>query len=89
MATATGAQQTSLPPKAKNAIVGAFFGFFTDMFDIYLPVIALAPALIYFVPEGISASTATLIGRTIFAATLVGATGSPVPEENPAFLLRL
>jgi MFS family permease len=42
------------------------------MFDIYLPVVALAPALIYFVPEGISASTATLIGGTIFAATLVG-----------------
>ncbi len=72
MAAVTDAKQAELPPKARNAIVGAFLGFFTDMFDIYLPVIALAPALIYFVPEGISASTSSIIFGSIFAATLVG-----------------
>lgn len=42
------------------------------MFDIYLPVIALAPAIVYFIPEGLSASTTSLVFGAIFAATLVG-----------------
>lgn len=74
MATTASVQQTEeLSPKARNAIVGAFLGFFVDMFDIYLPVVALAPAIIYFIPQGgLSASTASIIFGTIFAATLVG-----------------
>lgn len=73
MATVASAQQAGeLNPKAKKAIWGAFLGFFVDMFDIYLPIVALAPALIYFVPETISASTTAIIAGTIFAATLVG-----------------
>jgi hypothetical protein len=50
MATATGGQrQEELDPRAKNAIRGAFLGFFVDMFDIYLPIVVLAPAIAYFV----------------------------------------
>src|SRR5829696_451133 len=56
MATAASGQQESLHPRAKHAIRGAWFGFFVDMFDIYLPIVVLAPALIF---------AATLLGRPI------------------------
>jgi MFS family permease len=47
-------------------------GFFVDMFDIYLPIIVLAPAIAYFIAPEMSASTAAIVGGTIFAATLIG-----------------
>lgn len=56
----------------RHAQRGAFFGFFVDMFDIYLPVIALAPALKYFVSADLSASTRAIVAGLIFASTLVG-----------------
>jgi hypothetical protein len=50
MATAAGGQrQEALDLQAKNAIRGAFLGIFVDMFDIYLPIVVLAPAIAYFV----------------------------------------
>ena len=57
MATAASGQQESLDPRAKHAIRGAWFGFFVDMFDIYLPIVVLAPALIYFVPPDLDTTT--------------------------------
>ncbi len=47
-------------------------GFFVDMFDIYLPIIVLAPALIYFISPELSASATAIVGGSIFAATLIG-----------------
>ena len=47
-------------------------GFFVDMFDIYLPIIVLAPAIAYFIAPEMSASTAAIVSGTIFAATLIG-----------------
>lgn len=47
-------------------------GFFVDMFDIYLPIIVLAPAIAYFIAPEMSNSTAAIVGGTIFAATLIG-----------------
>jgi MFS family permease len=58
--------------RGKSATRGAFFGFFVDMFDIYLPVVALAPALGYFVSPEIDPATSSLILAVMFAATLVG-----------------
>src|ERR1700760_2737169 len=58
--------------KARRAIRGAFFGFFVDMFDIYLPVVVLAPAIKYVVSPQLSASATSLVTGAIFAATLVG-----------------
>lgn len=73
MATASSAQQTEeLTPRARHAIRGAFMGFFVDMFDIYLPIVVLAPALIYFVSPDMSASTTAIVSGSIFAATLLG-----------------
>ena len=70
-ATAEG-QQEALTPQAKSAIRGAWVGFFVDMFDIYLPIVVLAPALIYFVSPDLSAATTAIVGGSIFAATLIG-----------------
>lgn len=56
----------------KHAQRGAFMGFFVDMFDIYLPILALAPAIAYFVSPELSASATALVTGSIFAATLVG-----------------
>jgi MFS family permease len=67
-ATATTAHEE----KARRAVRGAFFGFFVDMFDIYLPVVVLTPAIKYFVSPALSAGATSLVTGAIFAATLVG-----------------
>ena len=72
MATAANGQQESLPPQAKSAIRGAWFGFFVDMFDIYLPIVVLAPALIYFVAPEMGTVEKSIVSGSIFAATLLG-----------------
>src|ERR671933_420948 len=71
MSTAAGQRET-LDPRAKSAIRGAWFGFFVDMFDIYLPIVVLAPALAYFVPPDLGTTTTAVVSGTIFAATLLG-----------------
>jgi MFS family permease len=58
--------------RGRSALRGAALAYFVDMFDIYLPVLVLAPALIYFIPKGIDTSTTSLVGGMIFAATLLG-----------------
>jgi MFS family permease len=58
--------------KSRRAIRGAFFGFFVDMFDIYLPVVVLAPAIKYFVAPELSPGATSLVTGAIFASTLVG-----------------
>lgn len=73
MATASSAQGTGeISQLGKRAIRGAWMGFFVDMFDIYLPIIVLAPAIAYFIAPELSASTTAIVGGTIFAATLIG-----------------
>src|ERR687890_436815 len=72
MATAAGGQQESLDPRAKHAIRGAWMGFFVDMFDIYLPIVVLAPAIIYFVSPQMNEATTAIVNGSIFAATLLG-----------------
>ncbi|MGF1472131.1 MAG: MFS transporter [Rubrobacteraceae bacterium] len=73
MAQAASAQQSGeLAPLGKHAVRGAWMGFFVDMFDIYLPIIVLAPAIAYFIAPELGASTAAIISGSIFAATLIG-----------------
>ncbi len=72
MATAVNGQRESLDPRAKHAIRGAWFGFFVDMFDIYLPIVVLAPAIIYFVAPEMGTLEKSVVSGTIFAATLLG-----------------
>ena len=70
--TAERQQQETLSPHAKSAIRGAWVGFFVDMFDIYLPIVVLAPALIYFISPDLSPAATAVVGGSIFAATLIG-----------------
>lgn len=62
----------ALSPKARNAIGGAFLGWFVDMFGVYLPIVALAPAIIYFVSPEMSEPSTAIIGALIFVAALLG-----------------
>jgi len=52
--------------------VGAFLGFGIDFYDIYLPAVALAPALIYFIPDNLPVAAASTLNFLVFAATLIG-----------------
>lgn len=56
---------------ARTAARAAVLAFFVDAFDIYLPVLVLAPAMGYFRPAGMSAGTTALLGSLVFPATLV------------------
>lgn len=47
------------------------FTFFVDQFDIYLPVLVLAPVAAYFQPAGLSPATTSVLATAVFAATLV------------------
>ena len=61
-----------LPPTARRALIAGCAGFAVDFFDIYLPVLALAPVTNYFQPPGLSGAVSTTIYFFIFAATLLG-----------------
>ncbi|MGV9799259.1 MFS transporter [Mycobacterium sp. NPDC003449] len=50
----------------------AFFGFFVDYYDIYLPVVALAPAIMYFQPADLPPATKTTLFYLTLIATLIG-----------------
>jgi MFS family permease len=65
-------KEEALTPQARRAILGAFIGFFVDNYDIFLPVIALAPAIAYFIPSTLSPTTAAVASAMIFATTLIG-----------------
>jgi MFS family permease len=61
-----------LPPAARKAMIAGCVGFAVDFFDIYLPVLALAPVTGYFEPKGLSPTVATTVYFFVFAATLLG-----------------
>jgi MFS family permease len=73
MASTASAQLAGeLSPRARHAIRGAWVGFFVDMFDIYLPIVVLAPAIAYFVSPQMNEATTAILNGSIFAATLLG-----------------
>ena len=72
MASTASAQLGDLSPRARHAVRGAWMGFYVDLFDIYLPIVVLAPAIIYFVSPELSASATAIVSASIFAATLLG-----------------
>ncbi len=55
-----------------RALRAAFLGFFVDMFDIYLPVVVLGPAMTYFQPETLSPALKSTLFDLIFAVSLIG-----------------
>ena len=58
--------------RKRNAIRGAFASEFIDMFDIYLPVVVLAPVLAYFRPPEASAGEQAMLSSLVFITTLLG-----------------
>lgn len=67
-----GVVDTSSSQQGRKARLGAQVGVFVDMFDLYLPVIALAPATVYFGPQGMSESNSRLVAAAVFSATVLG-----------------
>ena len=55
-----------------RALSAAFIGFFVDMFDSYLPVVALGPAMAYFQPQTFSPALQSTLFYAVFALSLVG-----------------
>ena len=58
--------------QARKAATSAFFGFFVDMFDVFLPAIVLAPAYIYFQPPNVPSTVAAVAATLVLPATLLG-----------------
>jgi len=73
MSISAGVDTSTTDPtvRRRRAIRGAFFGFLVDSFDIYLPSIALLPAMVYFTKGLTPEQTAVVTGFTL-ATTLFG-----------------
>src|SRR6204780_5138852 len=67
------AEPTTTPDLvARRAVRAAYFGFFVDMFEVYLPIAVLAPALVYFTPAGLSGTAKATLFFVVFAVSLIG-----------------
>ena len=71
-ASSKGQSAEGTGSRAKNAVFGAWLGFYVDLFDIYLPIVVLAPAIGYFLSPDLGTTGIALVSGSIFAATLVG-----------------
>jgi MFS family permease len=68
-----GLQANAAPHDAgRRALRAAFFGFFVDMFDMYLPIVVLGPAMSYFQPATLSPALKSTLYYSVFALSLVG-----------------
>jgi MFS family permease len=65
-------QAQAIRHAGRRALLAAFFGFFVDMFDVYLPVVALAPAMGYFLPDSPSPALQSTLFDIVFALSLLG-----------------
>ena len=70
--TELNAPDDVLAAKRVSAIKGAFYSEFIDMFDIYLPVVVLAPVLSYFQPPHLDPADANILASLVFITTLLG-----------------
>ncbi len=55
-----------------RALRAAFVGFFVDMFNVYLPIVALGPAMSFFQPHTLSPALQSTLFYVVFAFSLVG-----------------
>lgn len=58
--------------KVRAAVRGGTFAYFVDQFDIYLPIVVLAPATAYFESASLSPATTALLSSLVFVSTLIG-----------------
>src|ERR1700760_4163895 len=68
----TAENDQSIETRRRNAIKGAFFSEFIDIFDIYLPVVVLSPVLAFFQPPHLSSGMETILASLVFITTLLG-----------------
>ncbi|NGQ93976.1 MHS family MFS transporter [Brevibacillus sp. SYP-B805] len=69
---ANGLQGSQLSGEGKKTLLAAFFGFTVDMIDVYLPIIALAPAMAYFQPADLPPTVSTTLYFVVFVLSLIG-----------------
>jgi MFS family permease len=72
VAQASTEESPEFKAKGRRALGAAMFGFFVDMYDVYLPVIALAPAIIYFSAAGSTTVDMAVFTALIFVASIIG-----------------
>lgn len=70
--TVTDSRTPEYRAKGRRTLGAAMFGFFVDMYDIYLPVIALTPAMVYFAATGSSTIDMAVFTSLIFIASIIG-----------------
>jgi MFS family permease len=70
--TAEQAPDAAFVHAGRRALRAAFFAFFVDMFDVYLPVVVLGPAMAYFEPDALSPALKSTLFYIVFALSLVG-----------------
>ena len=56
----------------QRTLRAAFVGFFVDMFDMYLPIVALGPAMSFFQPATLRPALKSTLFYIVFALSLVG-----------------
>jgi MFS family permease len=57
--------------KARAAVRAGALAYFVDQFDIYLPIVTLAPATAYFQSRDLEAGTAAILNALVFVSTLI------------------
>ncbi|GAA4852444.1 MFS transporter [Actinomycetospora corticicola] len=57
--------------KARTAVRAGVLAYFVDQFDIYLPIVVLAPATAYFQSASLDAGTSAILTALVFASTLI------------------
>lgn len=70
--SATDRDSPEFRAKGRRALGAAIFGFFVDMYDVYLPVIVLTPAMVYFTPPDTSTADTAIFFSLIFVASIIG-----------------
>jgi hypothetical protein len=64
--------ESAIRVAGQRALRAAFIGFFVDMFDVYLPIVALGPAISYFQPATLSPALRSTLFYIVFALSLGG-----------------
>ncbi|MHA7293430.1 MFS transporter [Arthrobacter sp. HLT1-21] len=79
---ALDAPRKTMPLDARRAVRGGIFGNYVDQFDIFLPVIALAPAVAHlFGPENLAGNAGLIFIATLLGRPLGGAIFGPIADR--------
>jgi hypothetical protein len=61
--------ESAVREAGQRALRAAFIGFFVDMFDVYLPIVALGPAMSYFQPATLTQLPHYFVPDAVFSMT--------------------